>query len=52
MKSDKFFENCKVEIEEIVKKLKLFKALGKAIEPITGVDITEFFSDNIAPCIS
>ena len=52
MKSDKFFENFKAEIEEIVKKLNPFKGLGKAIEPITEVDITEFFSDNIAPCIS
>jgi len=45
MKNDGFLEARKAEIEEIVKKLKPFKGLAKVTKSITGVDITEFFSE-------
>ena len=44
MKQDNFFESVKAELEEIINRLNPFKALGKAIKPATGIDITDFFS--------
>ena len=41
MKQDGFFERCKAEIEELVKQINPFKALGKAVKSIASFDPTE-----------
>ena len=41
MKRDGFFERLKAEIEELVKQINPFKALGKAVKSLAGQDPTE-----------
>lgn len=45
MKQDGFFEACKARVEELVKKLKPSRALGKLAELASGVDISEIFAE-------
>lgn len=45
MKQDGFFEACKARVEELVKKLKPSKALGKLTKLATGVDVSEIFAE-------
>ena len=44
MKKDGFFENCKAQIETLVKKFDTLKFIGKFTELFSGVDVSEFFS--------
>ena len=44
MKRDGFFENCKAQIETLVKSFDRFKFIGKFTELFSGVDVNEFFS--------
>ena len=45
MKSDGFFEGCKVQIETLVKSLDKLKTFGKFTKLFSGVDISECFSE-------
>lgn len=44
MKRDGFLENCKAQIETLVKKFDTLKFIGKFTELFSGVDVSEFFS--------
>lgn len=44
MKRDGFLENCKAQIETLVKKFDTLKFIGKFTELFSGVDVGEFFS--------
>ena len=44
MKRDGFLENCKAQIETLVKKFDTLKFIEKFTELFSGVDVSEFFS--------
>ncbi len=45
MKRDSFFENCKAEVEKLIKGFDKLKGIGTITKLLSGVDISEMFAE-------
>jgi iron(II)-dependent oxidoreductase len=45
MKQDGFLESCRAEVESLIERFQPFKIVKHVSEKLTGIDITEFFSE-------